>query len=210
MKTPIDLLPWPRFADDDVTPLGVDLARPRRAGSPPAYEELRKLVASSLRTAALPLELDDVVQSVALAIVRRNRTSSAYDPRLSSFGHYIWQVAGNVVGHLMEKRRTHRRERLTDDLPELEDEREPLEGLAELDERAADAGMGRTWILAQLEAAAMSPEERREELGKQMDLLGDLGPPISQVRPRRERHERPHEAVAGQLRLVRGGKRPHP
>ena len=147
------LLPWPRTADDGVTPLGIDLGRSRAPGKPAAYVELQKLVLSSLRKGGIPLDPDDVVQEVAIAIVRRNRCESAYDPRECGFSHYVWMVSGNVIGHMLDARKPHRRVKLRDELPEVEDERDPIGAWQSTE------GHQVQWIHSNVEAYCLSVEE---------------------------------------------------
>ena len=125
-------LPWPRQAEDG-TPLGIDLGKPRKPGAPPAALEVAKLVGASLRGRAVPLDPDDVVQEVCLAIVRRNHCESAFDPRRAGFSKYVWTVAGNVVGHMLDAQRSRKRERVEEDVPELEDGRDPIGAFEDVD-----------------------------------------------------------------------------
>ena len=89
------ILPWPRRASDG-TPLGIDLAS--------KANDVRKIVGKfhfhapgeqSDREGSL--ELEDLLQDVYLAIQHRNKMQSAFDPRKSSFGSYVYRIAKNVV-----------------------------------------------------------------------------------------------------------------
>lgn len=92
-----DDLPWPRSAEDG-TPLGVDLS-----------EHWGDLVREVHAVSVLPpcagtISWDDYEQEVALAVVRRNRTRSAHDPRREGLRHYLRMVARNVASHLAGRR----------------------------------------------------------------------------------------------------------
>lgn len=97
-KKPRDVqrLPWPRMAEDGDTPLGVDVVLLKK--------DITKIVHKFFRVTGLPME--DLMQEVFLAIVRKNQTRSAHDPRKSSLGHYVYLVANNVCRNIVGSRRT--------------------------------------------------------------------------------------------------------
>lgn len=176
----VQSLPWPRTSDG--VRLGVDLGRPAHEADPrhvrtstPAAVEVRRLVASAVRSSGLTLDVEDIAQEVSLAIVRRNFTPSAYDHRLAGFSHYVWQVCANVVGHLLEKRRRWRRERPAADLPEREEPRDPLAAWEWTQELDVDVAWAREHL-----ADAEGPEEPavdgpgvvKAARGEQLSLFG--------------------------------------
>lgn len=52
------------------------------------------------------IELEDLVQDVALTIHRRNSQGSAFDPRRASMSKYVWKVTFTVLSHATERRDT--------------------------------------------------------------------------------------------------------
>lgn len=176
-------LPWPRCADDG-TPLGIDLAT--------KAEDVRKLVMAGFARSALAngIDPDDLVQTVLVAILRRNRMPCAFDPRRSSFGHYVWRVTRSQFVNLTETEKRHHDGSPTD----REDDRRPRDvvddrlGAEERYEAAEEANPEPTPLWRQsLDARAVS--------GPQLDLFGvaamlppaapanDAEPPSSSSRP---------------------------
>lgn len=101
-------LPWPRTASDDpAVPLGVDVCAKE--------QDVIKIVHKHFRVANVPM--DDLLQEVFLAIVHKNFTRSAHDPRKSSFGHYVWMVANNVCINLVHRKKRYDREGNSLDAP---------------------------------------------------------------------------------------------
>jgi hypothetical protein len=84
-------LRWPRLAEDKQTPLGVDLEA--------RFIEVKKLViAGGYRVPGFGP--DDFLGEVCGVILRRNKMPSAFDPRKSSFGHYVNMIARNLAANL--------------------------------------------------------------------------------------------------------------
>jgi DNA-directed RNA polymerase specialized sigma24 family protein len=96
---PQELLPWPRLADDGVTPLGVDLSV--------HYLDVRRIMVRHF-TAPRGWDMGDYVQQVCLQIARKNRTRSAHNPSKSSLGHYVWMVASNIGASAAVKEKRQR------------------------------------------------------------------------------------------------------
>lgn len=87
----IERLPWPRTAEDGVTPVGIDLSR--------LHGDVRRLVIAGFAGSALARGIDpeDLVQEVMFAIHRRNHyAASAFDPRKASMGRYV-----HLIGRAM-------------------------------------------------------------------------------------------------------------
>jgi len=169
-----ELLPWPRQAEDG-TPLGVDLAAPApgrpRDSAVRAAAELPKLVRAALRMSMVRLDPEDVVQEVALTIVRRNRTRSAYDPRRCSWSRYVYMLTRNGVGHMLEPR-WRSQERPTDRFPVTPTEG-AFDGLEELDDLSTQLGVGREKALAYAEKMAresVDPEQAAELEARAQEL----------------------------------------
>ena len=81
--------------------------RDPRSGPPLAsaarHEEVRKLMAKE--GYHVPgYELDDLVAATCLVMARRYRMPSAFDPRKSSFGHYVHIVARHTCAKLSQSR----------------------------------------------------------------------------------------------------------
>lgn len=101
-------LPWPRTDPDDPTVcLGVDVEAKMR--------DIEKIVHKYFRVADIPME--ELLQEVFLAIVHKNYTRSAHDPRKSSFGHYVYMIANNVCINLVHKKKRHDKEKESVDAP---------------------------------------------------------------------------------------------
>jgi hypothetical protein len=100
-------LPWPRKADDGVTPLGVDVVAKR--------QDIIKIVCKFFKVA--DVQREELLQEVYLAILHKNHGQSAHDPRKSSFGHYVYMIANNVCINLVHRRRRYENERESLDAP---------------------------------------------------------------------------------------------
>lgn len=100
-------LPWPRMADDGVTPLGVDVVAKRT--------DVVKIVHKYFRVPEVPME--ELLQEVFLAIIHKNHSASANDPRKSSFGHYVYMVADRCCISLVHRKRRFANERESLDAP---------------------------------------------------------------------------------------------
>lgn len=117
-------LPWPRVSEGE-TPvlLGVDVVAKK--------QDVIKIVHKWFRVEGVTME--ELLQEVFLAIVHKNHTRSAHDPRKSSFGHYVYLVANNVCINLVHKQRRYSREQETLDAPYREEDTKPL-----IETKAAD------------------------------------------------------------------------
>lgn len=166
-------LSWPRRAADG-TPLGVDLATPRAAGKPKAYEEVKSLVLAALQKRPAKVDPLDVVQSVAITILRRNKLPSAYDPRKCSFGHYVWLVTQNVVSHMLELESYQRAtpSGSADELPETQDPQDATEAMDVVgDETVRDAAFA---SLCERIARETSVLVRAERVREAQEAYGKL------------------------------------
>lgn len=76
---------------------GVDVAR--------MFHEIELLTRAYASKHAGDIDVEDLVQEVAVAIATKNASEkSAFDPARSSFGHYVTLVARSKAGHVREKR----------------------------------------------------------------------------------------------------------
>jgi hypothetical protein len=107
LKKAPERLPWPRMADDGKTPIGVDVVAKR--------QDIVKITHKYFHVEGVPIE--DLLQEIYLAIVHKNRTQSAHDPRKSSFGHYVYMVANHVCINLVHRKRRYDKERDSIDAP---------------------------------------------------------------------------------------------
>lgn len=114
-KTP-DRLPWPRFAEDKKTPLGVNVIEKER--------DIVRLVHKFFKVEDVSME--ELIQEVYVAIIHKNHTRSAHDPRKSSFGHYIYMVANNVCINLVHRKKRYDKERESIDAPNNSDDNRTL------------------------------------------------------------------------------------
>jgi len=118
LKKKPDRLPWPRAAEEDPkVQLGVDVVAKR--------QDVVKIVHKFFKVDGCPM--DELLQEVYTAIVHKNYTRSAHDPRKSSFGHYVYMVANNVCINLVHKKKRYDRERDSIDAPIGDDGRTFLE-----------------------------------------------------------------------------------
>jgi len=102
-----DRLPWPRVAEDNKTELGVDVIAKER--------DIIRLVHKFFKVEGVPME--ELIQEVYVAIIHKNHTRSAHDPRKSSFGHYIYLVSNHVCCNLVHRRKRYDREKESIDEP---------------------------------------------------------------------------------------------
>ncbi len=100
-------LPWPRMAEDGVTPLGVDVVTKRM--------DIIKIVHKYFRVPEVPME--ELLQEVFLAVLHKNHSASANDPRKSSFGHYVYMVADRCCIALVHRKKRFANERESIDAP---------------------------------------------------------------------------------------------
>jgi hypothetical protein len=112
-KIKADPLPWPRnAADDPRIPLGVDV------------KDIIKIVHKYHKVNEVPME--ELLQEVFLAVVHKNYTKSAHDPRKSSFGHYVFMVSNNVCINLVHRKKRYDKERDSIDAPNGDDDHRTL------------------------------------------------------------------------------------
>ena len=106
------------MADDNKTQLGIDVNAKR--------QDIIKIVHKFFKVMDIPME--ELLQEVYLAIIHKNYSKSAHDPRKSSFGHYVYMIANNVCINLAHKKKRYDRERDSIDSPiHSDDERTILE-----------------------------------------------------------------------------------
>jgi DNA-directed RNA polymerase specialized sigma24 family protein len=113
LKKAPDKLPWPRLAEDDgKTHLGVDVIAKEK--------DIIRLVHKFFKVEDVPME--ELIQEVYVAIIHKNYTRSAHDPRKSSFGHYVYMVANNVCINLVHRKKRYDKERDSIDAPHNSDD----------------------------------------------------------------------------------------
>lgn len=101
-KRKTERLPWPRYANDNASVmLGIDILKKR--------PDIERIVHKFFKVDGYSME--DLLQEVYTAIIHKNTTRSAHDPRKSSFGHYVYMVANNVCINLVSKKKRYDRER---------------------------------------------------------------------------------------------------
>lgn len=119
-KSPPVRLPWPRNSEPDpqgkVVALGVDVVA--------KSEDIKKIIGKFFRVEGVSME--ELQQEVFVAIIHKNTTKSAHDPRKSSFGHYVYMVANNVCINLVHKGKRHDKERDSLDAPHGHDDNRTL------------------------------------------------------------------------------------
>ena len=122
-KRKTERFPWPRTAsDNEKIPLGIDIIAKKH--------EIEKLVHKFFHVDGYSME--DLLQEVYTAIIHKNTTRSAHDPRKSSFGHYVYMVANNVCRNIVSKKKRYDKERdsifepFLDDGLSLEESYEPV------------------------------------------------------------------------------------
>lgn len=104
-KSKPERLPWPRLSEPEEgkeqVQLGVDVNAKR--------QDILKIVYKHFRVKEVSME--ELLQEVFLAILHKNGTRSAHDPRKSSFGHYVYLVANNVCINIVNKRKKYENDR---------------------------------------------------------------------------------------------------
>jgi Sigma-70 region 2 len=101
-KVKADRLPWPRKADDNSkVELGIDVIKKK--------PDIEKIVHKFFKVDGYSME--DLLQEVYTAILHKNGTKSAHDPRKSSFGHYVYMIANNVCRNIVSKKKRYDREK---------------------------------------------------------------------------------------------------
>ena len=101
-KVKADRLPWPRLASDSTkVELGIDVIKKK--------PDIEKIVHKFFKVERYSME--DLLQEVYIAILHKNGTRSAHDPRKSSFGHYVYMVANNVCRNIVSKKKRYDKEK---------------------------------------------------------------------------------------------------
>lgn len=168
-RTP-ERLPWPRKAPDDPkVELGVNVVAKQT--------DIIKIVHKYFRVPDYPME--ELMQEIFLAIIHKNHTRSAHDPRKSSFGHYVYMVADHVCINIVHRKRRYEKEResldaplhdddhksLLDSVESPEEEPDPMDWkLEELEFEARKLGMTDTARYIHATRSGASPEVIREAL----------------------------------------------
>lgn len=169
-KKVAEKLPWPRKSpDDQQVALGVDVVAKQT--------DIVKIVHKYFRVPDYPME--ELLQEIFLAIIHKNHTRSAHDPRKSSFGHYVYMVADHVCINIVHRKRRYEKEResldaplhdddhktLLDSVEATEEEHDPMEWkLEELEFSARKLGMVDTARYIHATRSGASPEVIREAL----------------------------------------------
>lgn len=96
--------PWPRLSDLDengkIVPLGVDVVAKEK--------DIIKIIHKFFKVK--DVSMDELLQDVFVAIIHKNYSRSAHDPRKSSFGHYIFMIGNHVCISLVHKKKRYERE----------------------------------------------------------------------------------------------------
>jgi DNA-directed RNA polymerase specialized sigma24 family protein len=142
VKKPAERFPWPRKApDDEKVDLGVDVVAKQT--------DITKIVHKYFRVPDYPME--ELMQEVFLAIIHKNYTRSAHDPRKSSFGHYVYMVADHVCVNIVHRKRRYEKERESLDAPLHDDDNKTLLDSVEAPEEENDP---MEWKLEEIELTA--------------------------------------------------------
>lgn len=116
LKRVPEKLQWPRLADDGRTQLGVDVVAKR--------QDIIKITHKYFRVENVPM--DELLQEIYVAIIHKNHTHSAHDPRKSSFGHYVYMVADHVCINLVHRKHRYDKERDSIDAPHWNDDQRTI------------------------------------------------------------------------------------
>lgn len=117
LKKKPEKLAWPRKSEDSPhVDLGVDVVKKRK--------DIIKLVHKFFKVESISME--ELLQEVYTAIIYKNYTRSAHDPRKSSFGHYIYMISNNVCINLVNKKKRYEKEGESLDCPSFLDERKTV------------------------------------------------------------------------------------
>jgi hypothetical protein len=108
---PDEKLQWPRFTEDGVS-LGIDVEAKRK--------DIIKIVYKYFKVPEI--SMNELLQEVFLAILHKNYTRSAHNPKKSSFGHYVFMVANNVCINLVHKKKRFEKEKDSIDAPVGQDD----------------------------------------------------------------------------------------
>ncbi len=119
-KSPTKRLPWPRRSTPDENGKTADIGVDVIAKS----EDIKKIIGKFFHVEGVSME--ELQQEVYLAIIHKNTTQSAHDPRKSSFGHYVYMVANNVCINLVHKGKRYGKERESLDAPQGHDDQRTL------------------------------------------------------------------------------------
>lgn len=127
LKKQPDRLPWPRFSDDtERVPLGVNVIDKR--------QDIKKIVHRYFKVEGYSME--ELLQEIYAAILHKNGTKSAHDPRKSSFGHYIYMIADHVCINLVNRKRRYDKENGSLDAPvSFTDDRSLLDTIEDTNQR---------------------------------------------------------------------------
>jgi DNA-directed RNA polymerase specialized sigma24 family protein len=153
-------LPWPRLADDGLTPLGVDLTQ--------KHLDVLKLIRKHVRIEGL--DADDLLQEIYAAIWRKNHSASAWDPHRASFGKYVILVGQSIAGHMLEARRW-RSESTGEEPTDDADERDPIQAF----ELAQELGLTAVQLEEHIEQVGESAKARKRAARRPQP--GRLKPP---------------------------------
>lgn len=94
--------PWPRNASDNPeVKLGIDIVSKKK--------DITRLVHKFFHVDGTTME--ELLQEVYVAILHKNYSKSAHDPRKSSFGHYVYMIANNVCINLIHKKKRYDKEK---------------------------------------------------------------------------------------------------
>lgn len=116
-RAPLEKFPWPRQSSDDPSvDLGVDVEA--------KFQDITKIVHKYFKVAGVSME--ELLQEVFVAIIHKNYTRSAHDPRKSSFGHYVYMIANNVCINLVHKKKKYSKEHQSLDAPNGADDSRSL------------------------------------------------------------------------------------
>jgi len=117
LKKQPERFPWPRTAEDDpLIQLGIDVIAKK--------QDIIKLVSKFRKVKDYPME--DLMQEVFTAIIHKNRTRSAHDPRKSSLGHYVFMISDHVCINIVNKKKRYDRESESFDAPGWSDDQRSL------------------------------------------------------------------------------------
>src|ERR1700735_1356112 len=97
-RAPVVRFPWPRKSDPSTGPiveLGVDVVAKKK--------DIIRIVYKFFKVEGVSME--ELLQEVFCAIINKNTTRSAHDPRKSSFGHYVFLVANHTCIGLVHRKK---------------------------------------------------------------------------------------------------------
>jgi len=124
---PGEKLQWPRCAEDG-TSLGIDVEAKRK--------DIIKIVYKHFKVPEI--SMNELLQEVFVAILHKNYTRSAHNPKKSSFGHYVFMVANNVCINLVHKKKRFEKEKESIDAPVGQDDDRTLLDTVDIEEDRDD------------------------------------------------------------------------